>query len=92
MAVVEAKNQNRRALTVWFTVTVHGTVCGLRSQVAYALLQAEERSLGASALGWVVSGQSPMTFFKSFVEDSKKNPGQLHHAAPAFGFALTCGL
>jgi hypothetical protein len=54
MAVVEAKNQKRRALTVRFTATAHGTVCGLRSQVAYALLQAKERSLGASALGWVV--------------------------------------
>ncbi len=37
MAVVEAKNQNWRALTVWFTATAHGTVFGLRSQVAYAL-------------------------------------------------------
>ena len=91
MAVVEAKNQNRRALTVWVTSTSHGTLCGLRVQVAYALLQAKERSLGASALGWLVSGQSPITFYKSFEEDSKKNPGQLHHAAPAFGFALTCG-
>lgn len=65
MAVVEAKNQNCRALTVWFTDTAHGTVFGLRSQVAYALLQAKERSLGASALGWLVSGQSPMTFYKA---------------------------
>ncbi len=58
MAVVEAKNQNWRALTVWFTATAHCTVCGLRGQVAYALLQAKERSLGASALGWLVFGQS----------------------------------
>jgi hypothetical protein len=53
MAVVEAKNQNRRALTVWFTATAHGSVCGLRSQVTYALLQAKERLLGqAPWAGW----------------------------------------
>lgn len=40
MAVVEAKTQDRRALTVMFTTTSHSTVSGLNQKLAYALLPA----------------------------------------------------
>ena len=46
MAVVEAKTQNRRALTVWFTATAHGKVSGLRSQVVMRFCRLENGRWG----------------------------------------------